>query len=98
MVPGSSVTIARSLPISRLNTDDLPTFGRPTMAMSKPSLTKRPNEKLAATSFKASSWSDQRRDACQASARGEAADKAAREGRAMSWEKAVAYAFELAAN
>src|SRR5579884_3231543 len=33
-MPGSSPTIARREPARRLNNVDLPTFGRPTMAMS----------------------------------------------------------------
>src|SRR5215831_4398087 len=32
-MPGSSPTIARREPMIRLNNEDLPTFGRPTMAM-----------------------------------------------------------------
>ena len=32
VVPGMSCTTARSSPISRLNSVDLPTFGRPTIA------------------------------------------------------------------
>src|SRR5262245_24484091 len=34
VIPGSSVTMERRCPISRLNSVDLPTFGRPKMAMS----------------------------------------------------------------
>src|SRR5437868_446091 len=34
-MPGSSPTIARREPVSRLNSVDLPTFGRPTMARVK---------------------------------------------------------------
>jgi len=33
VIPGSSPTIARRRPIMRLNSVDLPTFGRPTIAM-----------------------------------------------------------------
>src|ERR1700721_3742318 len=33
VIPGSSPTIDRRLPVSRLNSVDFPTFGRPTMAM-----------------------------------------------------------------
>ena len=32
-MPGSSVTIERRVPVRRLNSVDLPTFGRPTMTM-----------------------------------------------------------------
>ena len=52
VVPGISVTIARGWPTRRLNTEDLPTLGRPTIARSNPSLTYLPNEKLAATSLR----------------------------------------------
>src|SRR5215475_1819804 len=41
VMPGSSVTIDRRCPINRLNSVDLPTFGRPTIAMrGKGSITK----------------------------------------------------------
>jgi len=34
VIPGSSLTMERRWPIRRLNNVDLPTFGRPTIAMS----------------------------------------------------------------
>ena len=41
VVPGSSLTITRSSRTSRLTSDDLPTFGRPTMAIAVSSVAKR---------------------------------------------------------
>src|SRR5215467_7831183 len=41
VIPGSSVTIDRRCPINRLNSEDLPTFGRPIIAISgRESITK----------------------------------------------------------
>ncbi len=37
VVPGTSVTIARDAPASRLNRLDLPALGRPTIAIVRPS-------------------------------------------------------------
>ena len=42
VVPGMSVTMARDAPASALNKLDFPTFGRPTIAICKPSRTSRP--------------------------------------------------------
>ena len=48
VVPGMSVTMARSCSSSRLNRLLLPTLGRPTMASVSPARTSPPNAKLAA--------------------------------------------------
>ena len=42
VVPGVAVTMARSRLTKRLKREDLPTFGRPTIAKEKPSRTMRP--------------------------------------------------------
>ena len=46
VVPGTSVTIARSCLSSAFKSDDLPTFGLPTMAVAKPSRRILPQEAL----------------------------------------------------
>ena len=50
VVPGMSVTIARSVLNKLLKTLDLPTFGRPTSVIFNPSLRRRPERNVVASS------------------------------------------------
>ena len=50
VVPGTSVTIARSAPSNRLSTLDLPALGFPTIAARAPSRARRPRLKLSCNS------------------------------------------------
>ena len=81
VVPGSSVTSARSVPRSALNSDDLPAFGRPARTSSAPSRSR------SAAGADASSRSI--RPAMPASS---AATRAAGTGPSSSSGKSIAYA------